>query len=197
MKPHGSGDRGGERRITGKHAGLAKWYPGLTQLSATILQVIAWTPGLSLSMGGRGLSPRRKSCNTTLQVVEIRWNVENYNWGKKLPETVKSFPKYWLKTYRFKYSGIKYINLNTQFSAVSHRSLLLGSPTILILPSVPLLSLNPLHTLTCHLKALQWTLSTITSICHILFLLSSFPGWEDLLCVFHLQLMTCNILTFS
>lgn len=130
-------------------------------------------------MGGAGLSPGWKSCNTPLQVAEIRWIVENCKGEKIARNCQNSFPRYWLKTYRFQHSEVKDTNLNTVFT-VYHRFLLLDSPTILILPSVPLLFLSPLHTLTCHLKALQWTLSA-TSTCHILFLLSSFPRWEDLL----------------
>lgn len=91
--------RDGERQISGKHTGVVKWSPGLAQLSGN-------PAGYCMNYRAQpehGRAEPKKSFNTTLQVEEIRWNVENYKGEKTARNSQNSFPRYWLKTYRFKH----------------------------------------------------------------------------------------------
>lgn len=155
-----------------------------------------------LSMGGM-VWAQEESCDTTVQVAEIRWNEKNYNIaGQKLSGTVKtvSLSTCW-RHECLKHSEIKFICWNIHwFSTVFHKFLLMGTSIILILPSDPLLlSLITLHSLASYLNAFLWTLSSTTSTCPIVFILPSFPegNISCYLSLFHLKLMTCNFLIFS
>lgn len=115
MKPHSSDDKGNERQISGKHTGVVKFSPGLTQLSGN--PVGYCTDYWAQSEHGRGWAePKKKELWHSFTSSRNWIKCGKFYGGKIARNSQNSFPRYWLKTYKFKHSEVKYRNLTTPFS---------------------------------------------------------------------------------